>query len=28
VLATVLVASFVPAWHASRTDPIAALRHR
>jgi predicted permease len=28
VLATVLVASFVPAWRASRTDPIAALRHR
>jgi predicted permease len=28
VFVTVLVASFVPAWHASRTDPIAALRHR
>ena len=28
VLATVLVASLVPAWRASRTDPIAALRHR
>ena len=28
VLTTVLVASFVPAWRASRTDPIAALRHR
>ncbi len=28
VLTTVLIASFVPAWRASRTDPIAALRHR
>jgi ABC-type antimicrobial peptide transport system permease subunit len=28
VLTTVLMASFVPAWRASRTDPIAALRHR
>jgi putative ABC transport system permease protein len=28
VLIIVLGASFVPAWRASRTDPIAALRHR
>lgn len=28
VLIIVLGASFIPAWRASRTDPIAALRHR
>ena len=28
VLATVALASLIPAWRASRTDPIAALRHR
>ena len=28
VIAVVLGASLVPAWRASRTDPIAALRHR
>jgi predicted permease len=28
VMAIVLLASFVPAWRASRVDPIAALRHR
>jgi predicted permease len=28
VLLIVLLASLVPAWRASRTDPIAALRHR
>jgi macrolide transport system ATP-binding/permease protein len=28
VMTIVLVASLVPAWRASRTDPIAALRHR
>ena len=28
VLITVALASLVPAWRASRTDPIAALRHR
>jgi ABC-type antimicrobial peptide transport system permease subunit len=28
VMAIVLVASLIPAWRASRTDPIAALRHR
>jgi len=28
VLTTVALASLVPAWRASRTDPIAALRHR
>jgi ABC-type antimicrobial peptide transport system permease subunit len=28
VLAIVLVASLIPAWRASRTDAIAALRHR
>ncbi len=28
VLAIVLGASLIPAWRASRTDPIAALRHR
>jgi ABC-type antimicrobial peptide transport system permease subunit len=28
VLAGVLLATFVPAWRASRTDPLHALRHR
>jgi len=28
VMTIVLLASLVPAWRASRTDPIAALRHR
>jgi predicted permease len=28
VIVVVALASFVPAWKASRTDPIAALRHR
>jgi putative ABC transport system permease protein len=28
VLTTVAIASLIPAWRASRTDPIAALRHR
>jgi predicted permease len=28
VMAIVVAASLVPAWRASRTDPIAALRHR
>ena len=28
VMTVVLLASLVPAWRASRTDPIAALRHR
>jgi len=28
VIAVVGLASFVPAWKASRTDPMAALRHR
>jgi predicted permease len=28
VMTMVLLASLVPAWRASRTDPIAALRHR
>jgi ABC-type antimicrobial peptide transport system permease subunit len=28
VLVAVLAASSIPAWRASRTDPIAALRHR
>jgi putative ABC transport system permease protein len=28
VLTTVAVASLIPAWRASRTDPISALRHR
>jgi macrolide transport system ATP-binding/permease protein len=28
VLVTVALASLIPAWRASRTDPIAALRHR
>ena len=28
VMAVVGLASFVPAWKASRTDPMAALRHR
>jgi ABC-type antimicrobial peptide transport system permease subunit len=28
VMTIVLLASLVPAWRASRLDPIAALRHR
>jgi len=28
VMTIVLLASLVPAWRASRTDPIPALRHR
>jgi ABC-type antimicrobial peptide transport system permease subunit len=28
VLLAVFAASWIPAWRASRTDPIAALRHR
>jgi putative ABC transport system permease protein len=28
VMIVVAAASLIPAWRASRTDPIAALRHR
>ncbi len=28
VMAIALTASFFPAWKASRTDPLTALRHR